>query len=140
MSKEFTKNELATYIASWNNKGTVAFRQVRVHSCGVKQMCLHDAVTDAMLGRHFEPVVSLAEVPANSFNWSGTFKKMTDADAEALALELGAQIIKSVIATLEKILESGYGADSRGYQDGIRKELEEIKTRTPSVVNRTGEI
>ena len=65
---------------------------------------------------------------------------MTDADAEALALELGAQIIKSVIATLEKILESGYGADSRGYQDGIRKELEEIKTRTPSVVNRTGEV
>ncbi len=140
MSKEFTKNELATYIASWNNKGAVAFRQVRVHSCGVKQMCLHDAETDMMLGHHFAPVVSSNELHERGcFNWGGTFKKLSDDEAEKLALEMGAKIIKSVIASLEKILESGYGADSRGYQDGIREQLTEIKTRTPSVINRTGD-
>jgi len=131
MSKEFTKNELATLIENWDGKGTISFRQVRVHSCGAKQMCLHDRDTNEMLGHHFAPIAASETC--------GTFKLLTDEAAAAKAIEVAARNIESTIARYESILESGYGSDSFGYQDGIREDRDELKACTPSTFNRGNE-
>ena len=100
MSKAFTKGQKVTYICSWDNKGTVAYRQAVVHSCGAKQMVLTDEVTGEEMGRHFAPVLgSLDNI--RSFNYGGTFPRMSDDDAAALSLEVGAKVIEAVKADVE---------------------------------------
>lgn len=83
MAKAFKKGDAVTYLASWDNKGTVAYRHAVVHSCGSKQMILTDAVSGQEIGRHFAPVKGDADKVGYA-QWSGTFARMTDEEAEAL--------------------------------------------------------
>lgn len=91
MSKAFKKGELVTYVASWDNKGTFYFVQAIVHSCGAKQMVLTSEETGEEMGRHYSPKAGDVET-LHMGNWGATFKRMTDAEAEALCLELAAKV------------------------------------------------
>lgn len=95
MSKAFNKGDLVTLIGSWDNKGTVSYRDAIVHSCGKKQMVLTCATTGEELGRHYAPARgSLDKV--TGFNWLGVWPRQSREEAEALCLEAGALVIKAV--------------------------------------------
>lgn len=91
MNKAFRKGELVTYISSWDNKGTFSYTQAVVHSCGKVQMVLTEETSGREMGRHFKPAVA-DTATLSTFNWNGTFKRMSDAEAEALCLKLGAEL------------------------------------------------
>lgn len=119
MSKAFKKGQLVTYVASWDNKGTVTFRDAIVHSCGAKQMVLTDAATGKEMGRHFAPVLgSLDNVSA--FNWGGTFPRMTEEEATAVCLKVGELVVK---AEREHIAARRiqYASASAGYHAALDK-------------------
>lgn len=89
--KAFNKGEAVTLVGSWDNKGTFYFTQAVVYSCGTKQMVLTCAESGAELGRHYFPQVGNVDT-LHAFNWRATFKRMTDEEANALCLELGAKL------------------------------------------------
>ena len=94
MSKAFNKGDQVTLIGSWDNKGTVFYRDAVVHSCGKKQMVLTCAATGEELGRHYAPVCGdLAKV--TSFNWIGVWPRLSREEAETLCLEAGALVVKA---------------------------------------------
>jgi hypothetical protein len=88
MSKAFNKGDKVTHIASWDDKGTVTYRNALVHSCGMKQMILTDEATGEEIGRHFAPVLGSLE---ESVRRCGvTFPRMTEEEAIAACLKVGA--------------------------------------------------
>lgn len=92
MSKAFKKGQQVTFIQSWDNKGTVTYRQAVVHSCGTKQMILIDELTSEEMGRHFRP--ELGDVSkVTAFNWNATFPRMSEEEAIALCLDAGAKVV-----------------------------------------------
>jgi hypothetical protein len=88
--KAFSKGDKATQIGSWDNKGTVFYRDVIVYSCGRKQMVLTDAITGEEIGRHFAPVIGSLD----SINWCVTFPRMTEQQAVETCLIAGARIVE----------------------------------------------
>jgi hypothetical protein len=115
MTKAFNKGDEVTYINDWDRKGTTYFRHAIVYSCGKKQMVLTDAETGEEMGRHFTP--ARAEIGG-----SGTFARMTDAEATAAALALAENILISETAHLERCLQFNDTA-GEGYKNAIRKSI-----------------
>lgn len=91
MSKAFKKGELVTYVASWDDKGTIYYVNAVVHSCGARQMVLTNEATGQEMGRHYRPEVGSVET-LTPFGWCATFKRMTDEQDEALCLEQAAKL------------------------------------------------
>lgn len=149
MSKAFKKGELATYICRWNETGTYSFRTVRVESCGAKKMTLSNEATGEMMGCHFFPGIGF---DSHSVNWAmieeqhqstprhavvstGTFKLMSEEDAQAFCLQLSAEWIDHSIKRFERILEDHkayYGED--GYFKSISEKLATLKATKPSFI------
>lgn len=94
MSKAFNKGDQVTLIGSWDNKGTVFYRNAVVHSCGKKQMVLTCATTGEELGRHYRPERGALE-KVTGFNWVGVWPRLSREEAEALCLEVGALVVKA---------------------------------------------
>lgn len=114
MTKAFKKGDEVTYIGDWDHKGTVYYRHAVVYSCGKKQMVLTDAVTGEEMGRHFRPVVG--EI-------TGTFPRMTDEQAIAKCLEVGARIVAEERTRMERAIAlCGYGEDHE-YTKAVRKDI-----------------
>lgn len=114
MTKAFNKGDAVTFISDWDRMGTTFFRHAIVYACGKKQMVLTDAETGEEMGRHFIPV--RAEIGR-----SGTFARMTDAEATAAALALAENIIASETAQFERCLQNDTAGE--GYKNAIRKNL-----------------
>lgn len=129
MAKAFKKGDLVTFIADWDRKGTVYYRQAVVYSCGTKKMVLTDEATGGELGCNFKPQVGslvsfTAELP-NGFKVrtpaGGTFPRMTDEEAEAACLAVAASIRKDEEEHYARCLAGDHG---EAYDAGIRKEIE----------------
>lgn len=125
MAKAFNKGDQVTYIGCWDRKGTTYFRHAIVYSCGKKQMVLTDTETGEEIGRHFTPA-------RTEIGTSGTFARMTDAEATAAALALAENIIARETARLERCLQ--IDADE-GYKNVIRKDLANL--HEPRAANHT---
>lgn len=95
--KAFEKNELVTYIADWDRKGTFYFQQAIVRSCGAKRLHLVDASNGANMGRNFAPVVAEAY-----YTNQHTFKYLTNEEAAAKCIELAEAFLIEEKAQLEK--------------------------------------
>jgi hypothetical protein len=95
-TKAFQKGELATLFGSWDNKGTVYFRQAVVYSCGSKRMILTDEATGEEIGREFAPVRAESLENVTAHNWQATFPRMTDAEAESFAIAAGAKVVEAM--------------------------------------------
>ena len=89
--RAFTKGQPVTLFQNWDSKGTIRVVDLIVHSCGVKQMVLVDATGAKFEGRNFHASVSQS--------FGGWYRgevinqvqpRMTVAEAEAFALDLGA--------------------------------------------------
>lgn len=95
MSKAFKKGDLVTIIGNWDSKGTAYFQHAIVHSCGTKRMVLTSEASGEELGRNFLPVEATDVVVTNeTVGRSLTFKRLSDEEATALCLEMGANVIK----------------------------------------------
>lgn len=123
MSKTFTKGEQVTLISSWDNKGTVTFRDAVVYSCGKKQMVLTDAVSGEEIGRHFVPERGSLDT-VSAFNWQGVWPRLDRAQAEALCLEAGAKIVAAVREGLQQRRERW--PDDAGYLAALAKTETEL--------------
>lgn len=121
MAKAFTKGQKVTYIASWDNRGTVYFRHAIVHSCGTKQMVLTDEATGAEMGRHFAPIRGAELSDVTGFNWSATFPRMAHEEARAFCLAVGAKIVERQRAHFAERRERFANA-GQGYFDSIAKD------------------
>lgn len=116
MTKAFNKGDLVTYISSWDNKGTVVYRQAVVVSCGKKQMTLQTE-NGVMMGRNYHPVAGTTE------GLGGTFPRMEGEELERVALQIAANIVASETKHFETCLAAGHG---EGYDAAIRKQMNEL--------------
>lgn len=129
MTKDFTKGQAVTHFSSWDDKGTISYRQCVVHSCGQHQMVLIDAKTGECVGRHFSPAAATGDD-------LGTRPALSDADAQALALQLGgAYLIRQKAFFEGRIAFYNYG-ESDGYTKSIRKSIAAL--HEPRFEPRTG--
>lgn len=133
----FTKGQLVTVITSWNNQGTFSITQAEVYSCGKKQMVINARGNpDVCLGRNFYPRVQQANNESGlGFNCQFVFPAMTNEEAEAKALELGAAMIAYEIDRLNGHIARQPNA-SKGYLDSLRKDIAELEASTPAFIHR----
>lgn len=123
MKKAFSKGQPVTFISSWDNKGTFYYVHAVVYSCGQKQCVLTNAVTGQEMGRHFTPAVG---VPVDGpMRFRGTVARLSDAEAEALCLELAAAYIAFETADYTRRAENAsyYG---EGYLKGMKARIAEL--------------
>lgn len=128
-NREFTKGEKVHYITTWNDKAKVAIYSLTVYSCGAKQMVLVDAAGTKFAGSNFKP--QTVQFEASGVVFAIVAKGLTDAQAEAKALELAASM-KAYRANFinEKIARGSEGH----YLVHMRKELAEIQADAPAFV------
>lgn len=130
------KGNRLTQIASWNNKGTFSITQAEVYSCGKKQMVLNVAGSDECLGRNYRPGLDQGGFGHNCIF---LFPEMTNEEAEAKALELGAGMIAHEIARLKDRIEFYRNRDGRideGFERSINKDIAELEASTPAFIHR----
>lgn len=148
--KAFKKGETAIHIGSWNGANTFYFQRVKVESCGAKKMTLSSAETGAMLGCDFYPGLGFgshmiidwekacpSDCPRHHVVRSGTFKDMTDEQAEALCLELAASFLAYELKNLKSVVEKHveqYGED--GYFRSMSKKIAELEAMSPAAFKR----
>jgi hypothetical protein len=130
MGKAFTKGQEVTILASWDNKGTVYYRDAIVHSCGQKQMVLTSAHTGEELGRHFRPVLGDIE-QARAF-WLGVFPRMTEEQAVASCLRAAGLVLKTERTFLAE--RKAKYSHNTGYIRCIEKD--EAALHEPAALNR----
>jgi len=118
MSKDFIKGQAVTFVQDWDRKGTVYFRHAVVFSCGTKQMVLTDAKTGEEMGRHFNPSLGV-----RYSNEGQTFPRLSDEEAIAVCLKLGAERVQSEKTRLEHCLTLGYSED---YDNATRREIAQL--------------
>lgn len=119
--KAFEKGQQVILINDYDSKGTVTIRKAVVRSCGEKRMTLVDETTGNCLGRDFEPVEgSLSMVRDGCFvkMAGGTFLRVEDKIAEAMAVKVAQSIIDYEKARYTKILEGG---ESQYIQDALAR-------------------
>lgn len=115
----FTKGQQVTFLCNWDSKGTVAIVDLIVHSCGKKQMILVDDQGIKYQGRLFFPT-------EDQLNFSRVVSRLSPEAAEALALEIGAQVATHEAAEkLRKIAHYGYG-EEHAYTRSMRKSIADI--------------
>lgn len=115
MTKAFKKGDEVTYINDWDRKGTAFYRNAVVYSCGKVQMVLTDAETGEEIGRHFKPAIG---------ELTGTFPRMTEAEAIEQCLKVGASVVEAETKRLNHCLKvSEENCWGTGYDASIRKDL-----------------
>lgn len=124
MDKAFTKGERVTLIQSWDNKGTAAYRHAVVYSCGKARMVLTSEATGEEIGRNFTPARGNMESVA-AFNWYGVFTRMTDEDAAALCLDVGARVVEAARAQYRACVARNNSPEYRAAMDKNEAELHE---------------
>ena len=123
MTKAFTKGQAVTHIALWNGKGTFTVRHAIVHSCGMKQMVLTDAVTNEDMGRHFLPIDSSKSEDMHA-QTCGTFPRMTDAEALDVARRLSAEYVAEQRVYFSKSIEQH--GDRAVYKWSTQKQIDDL--------------
>jgi hypothetical protein len=114
MTSAFKKGQAVTLFSSWDDKGTIYYRQAVVYSCGQKQMVLTDALTGKEIGRNFRPVVASGAA-------LGTRPRMTDDDAAALCLDLAAAYLADQKASMEHSIAHYARGESDPYTQAMRR-------------------
>jgi hypothetical protein len=118
----FKKGDAVCWISDWDNKGQVRIVRAVVYSCGKKRMVLSDAASGEELGRNYRPrEVQGAHVVCGCVTLEGD-----EAKVEAMALELGRQIIAHQHEQYARCLASGGGG--AGYQRLIEAERAKLRT------------
>lgn len=118
-AKAFKKGDLVTIISNWDRKGTVVYRPGVVHSCGAKQMTIYCPIKGDEIGHHFQP--KRAEG-----NMLGVHARMSDEQAEAIALACGADVVADEKRRMEAaIAHYGY-PETDGYTRAVRKGIAEL--------------
>lgn len=133
MTKAFTKGQEVTYIASWDDKGSVFYRHAVVYSCGKKQMVLTDAVTGAEMGRNFKPEVGTTETRWEGncvYSAGGTFPRVYGEELQALCLKIAEASLHQQRDHFARSLSGGWG---ESYDAVIRKQIAEL--HEPRVVD-----
>lgn len=126
MSKSFKKGQEVTYFVNYDRRGTVAYRHAIVYSCGAKRMVLTDAVTGKEMGRNYDPFLGRmnSETIGNTiYSPGGTFPRVSDEEAEAMCLHMGAEIVRQEQEQFAHCLSLGWG---EGYDRSIRKQIEQL--------------
>lgn len=122
MAKVFNKGDLVTHITNWDRRGTFIFQTAVVYSAGMKQMVLTDEPTGEEMGRNYKPVIG-------DDDGTGTFHRMTDAEARAHCLKLGAAWIPSFIDSHEKMIafnKERWPESGPGYENCMRRDIEQL--------------
>ena len=115
----FSKGQQVTYFVNYDRKGTVQIRDLVVYSCGKKQMVLCDENGVKFQGASFLPTVA-------QYSMCEVHPSMTEEAATAYALELGAKIVASELASMEAaIISYGYAEDA-GYNKSMRRKIAEL--------------
>ena len=125
----FKKGQEVTFITTWDNKGTFAFQHGVVYSCGTKCMVLTDPTTGEEMGRHYAPVVATLELMTNMreggfWSWSGTFEKLTDAEAVNTCLQLANAYIEWERSNIQRAIQNNI--DQTGYVRVMQQNLAAI--------------
>lgn len=131
MKPAFKKGDLVTHFGTWDNRGTIWFRQCRVYSCGHKVMILTDVKSGEEIGREFRPVkASGLEL--------GTYEAMTDKEAESFCLPLGQAYIDQQRFHFQRCIEGNLTSrfSSESYREAMQKLSDEL--HEPRALNRTG--
>lgn len=115
----FTKNQDVTLLQNWDHKGTVRIVDLVVYSCGRKQMVLVNAAGEKFEGRFFQPV-------EDQIMFSRVVPRLSPADAQAAARELGAAVVLAARARMQAAIASiGYGED-HGYTKAVRADIGQL--------------
>jgi hypothetical protein len=120
MTTVFNKGDKVTYITSWDNKGTVVYRDAIVHSCDKKQMILIDPETLEEMGRLFKPAVGFDLRNTRE----GTYPRMTEAEAITECLRLGALIVQEQTHRFNSCITANEA--NTPYINAIKRELSEL--------------
>lgn len=86
MTTTFRKGDRVYLLQNWDRNGTVSVTEAIVYACGKKQMILTHAATGEELGRNFLP-------GEKQYNHDRVMARTVRADAEAVALEIAAEIL-----------------------------------------------
>lgn len=114
----FVKGQPVTYLQNWDHQGTVRIYDLIVHSCGKKQMILVDGAGVKFQGRNFLP---------GEFQHSGrVVTRLSDADAEVAALQLGAEIVNDERARMERALAHWAKPETDGYTIAMRQSIAKL--------------
>ncbi|MNE70058.1 hypothetical protein D3C80_1658230 [compost metagenome] len=113
-------------------------------SCGMKKMTLQNEA-GGMMGTDFYPGLGFgsifarqsegSEQPVHHWCRRGTFKDMTDAEAEAICLELATSFLAFEIKNLKSIAAKHaekYGED--GYFHSVSKKIAALEALTPAAI------
>lgn len=122
MGSIFKKGDAVVYVSNWDRKGSIRVRPCVVHSCGQKQMVLHDPVTGEEVGRHFLPGVEQMDL---------CLVVHADDYSEALALAQAEKIKAAETARFNRCLAQT--DTSEGYSKAIRR-LYDAMLATPITV------
>ena len=110
----FTKGQQVTFLQNWDDKGTVRVVDLTVYSCGKKQMVLVDAAGAKFQGRNFRPTEA-------QHGFCRVVAKLTQADATAAALALGAEIVAAERSRFDRNLTIPGCGD--GYYNAMRRDI-----------------
>lgn len=120
---KFTKGQAVTVLSSWDNAGTFRVRDLFVFSAGKKQMILCDEKGVKFTGRFFEPTVQQSGHLYGAVACE-VHPRMTEAEAEARGLELGAAVIVCAHDHVnDRIAKWGHDADYRKSMEESRAEI-----------------
>lgn len=139
----FRKGQLVTLFMNWDNLGAVRVADLRVHSCGKKQMILVDESGEKFEHRNWYPTVK--QLPADiettlPSHVSGyeheVHPRMTTEEADAFALVLGEQYRQYGITSKERTLahHEAAGYAGSGYRESMRASINKLHASKPSVV------
>lgn len=95
-SNRFKKGQKATRIFSYDGKGTFAYQQAIVYSCGKKRMILIDAKNGEVLGRHFSP-------DGKDAPYQITLEEMSEEQAKHTALKMAREYVTNRRTELERL-------------------------------------
>lgn len=120
----FVKGQKVTLLSDWDRKGGASVKHLVVASCGKKQMVLMTEDGLKYQGKNFEP-------QPVQYSSAVVFDRLTNAEAEVMALRLGQWVIAREIAHCLRRISSG-GSDA--YIRAITKQCDELQSAEPSVI------
>lgn len=113
----FTKGQEVTLFVNWDNKGTVRIVHLTVHSCGKKQMILHDDNGEKFEGRLFRPTEA-------QIQFGKVLPRVADAEATEIAHQIGAEIVAFQRAEITRAIETCRHSAIHPYVVHMKKELD----------------
>ena len=85
----FKKGEAVTVFIDTDQLGTVAYRQARVHSCGMKRLLLISDKTGEMFGTDMKPELGSVDTPQSGYYISWVvFRRLEGEALQSTALQI----------------------------------------------------